>query len=594
MPPLRILAGLVLLPAVAGAWLAWTGLQARDEVDLSKADVAALRDALVAGDLTAARAALSDARDHAGRARDLTSDLLWRAVGALPLVGRAPHAVTVASGVLAQTADQVLPGLVDLAARIDPRLLRQKNRIDLAMLAATGPAVRHSLTLLAPLQAKLGELDTRWVPYPVTAGLATLRNQLANLAGDLTAVSTASTVIPPMLGESGTRSYLVVFQNNAESRGTGGLVGAYAVVQASQGRLAVTELGSDTGLVSARAPVVDLGTAYRQLFGDDPALWANTNLSAHFPYAAVQQLALWQRQHRQRLDGVVAVDPVMLGYLLAATGPARLSDGTVLTSANIAALTMSGVYVRYPSPTQDAARKQYLQTIAAAALSKLLSGAGDPRALLQALGRAAGERRLLVYSAHPDEQALIAGTAVSGVVDDSPGPYVGLAVDNASGSKIDYYLDRKVTYVRACSSAPTVATSVTVVLRDGAPDHGLPEYVGYRLDRGPQTSPAGRGGDGSVLERVLVYLSVGAQVTSATLDGQPMQFTPGTDGSGTGRPVVTFPVQLESGQARSIVLDLTEPAVTAVPPSGARAAVRLWVQPLVRTPITTVTAPVCR
>ena len=592
--PLRVLAGLLLVPAAAGAWLAWTGLEARDEVDLSKADVASLRDALVAGDLGKARAVLSDARAHADRARDLTGDLLWRAVGALPLVGRTPLAISVAGGVLAQTTDQVLPDLVDLAVRIDPRTLRDGNRVDLARLAATGPAVQRSLGLLAPLQARLGDLNLGWVPYPVTAGVDTLRNQLANLHGDLTAVSTASKVIPPMLGGSGARTYLVVFQNNAESRGTGGLVGAYAVVQASQGRISTTSLGSDSDLVSAPAPVVDLGPAYRELFGDDPALWANTNLSAHFPYAAVQQLALWQRQHQLHLDGVVAVDPVMLGYLLAATGPARLPDGTALTSANIAALTMSGAYARYPSPTQTAARKQFLQAIAGAALTKLMSGAGDPQALLGALGRAARERRLLVYSAHPEEEALIAGTAVSGVVDDTPGPYVGLALDNASGSKIDYYLDRKVAYVRSCSSGARVATSVTVLLRDNAPDHGLPEYVGYRLDRGPLTSARGRGGDGSVLERVLVYLSVGAQVTSATLDGLPLQFTPGTDGAGAGRPVVAFPIQLESGQTRSIELDLTEPAVTAVPPSGARPPIRLWVQPLVRTPITTVTAPSCR
>jgi hypothetical protein len=89
-----------------------------------------------------------------------------------------------------------------------------------------------------------------------------------------------------MLGVDGTRHYLVVFQNDAEARGTGGLVGAYAVVEAGGGRVSVQALGTDSDLRSASAPVVDLGPNYRALFGQDPGLWANTNLSADFPSGA--------------------------------------------------------------------------------------------------------------------------------------------------------------------------------------------------------------------------------------------------------------------------------------------------------------------
>ncbi len=585
----RVLAGVLLVVAAAAAWMAWSGLRARDELTAARTDVSRLRAALVAGDHDDALEVLDDARTHAANARGLTGDPLWRAVGTVPFLGRTPRAITEATDVLAAAVDGVLPDLVDAASRLAPGRIREGDRVDVAAVAAAQPSVDAARAALAPLESRLTAIDLGGVASPVATGVVSLRRQVGGLSVDLAAVSTASRVLPSMLGSEAARHYLVVFQNNAESRGTGGLVGAYAVVTASAGRLTVDSLGTDSDLRSAARPVLDLGPQYEAMFGDDPALWANTNLSAHFPYAARQQLELWRRQHGQQLDGVIAVDPVTLGYLLEVTGPARLPDGTTLNGSGIAALTLRQVYARYPSPTQNAQRKQFLQAVATAALTKVLSGTGDSQAMVRALGRAAGERRLLVYSAHADEEALIAGTAVSGVVDDSPGPYVGVAFDNASGSKIDFYTAASLSYVLSCTDgAGAVVSTVTLTLHDGAPSSGLPEYAGYRLDRGPMTSPAGLGGDGSVLDRVLVYLAEGAQVTGATLDGGSVAVSPGVDGAGDGRPVVSLPVELKAGQTRVLVLQLTEPT------PGARIPVRAWVAPLVQTPTTTVTASTCR
>ena len=82
---------------------------------------------------------------------------------------------------------------------------------------------------------RLAAVDLGGVPGPVASGVGSLRHQLASLSADLTAVSTAARVMPTCSARTGPRHYLVVFQNNAEARGTGGLVGAYAVVTAAAG-----------------------------------------------------------------------------------------------------------------------------------------------------------------------------------------------------------------------------------------------------------------------------------------------------------------------------------------------------------------------
>lgn len=570
-------AALLLVLAMAG-WLLWTGLRARSELNDARQATETLRTALVGGDSQTAQRALADATAHAAKAHALTSDMWWRLAGRVPYLGRTPTAVTEAAADVDRIAREVLPGLVEVGHALNPAALRHGSQIDVAALADAAPSVAAAAAALAAAQSTLAAIRLDGVAAPVANGVRAVQQQIAGVRGELDAAATATGLLPSMLGADTPRRYLVVFQNNAEARGTGGLVGAFAVLQATKGRLAVVRLGSDTELRSASAPVVDLGPAYKALFGTDPAMWVNTNVSAHFPSAAVQQLELWRRQFGERLDGVVALDPVTLGYLLTAAGPATLPGGEQVTGAAVADLTMRDVYARYSQPAQVPQRKAFLQVVAKAALESILGGAGSSKAELAALGRAAGERRLLVYSTHAAEESLLATTALGGVVDAAPGPYVGLAVDNASGSKIDYYLSQRLDYsLGACPTSGvtgTRASTVTVTLNDGAPPSGLPAYVAYRLDRGPLNSATGRGGDGSVRETVLVYASVGAGLTSATLDGEAVTVTPGLDGASPGRPVYVLSVVLAAGQTRTIVLKLREPS-TSLPARG-------WVTPLVR------------
>ena len=46
-----------------------------------------------------------------------------------------------------------------------------------------------------------------------------------------------------MLGESGARTYLIMFQNLAETRATGGMPGAYLVLAADKGEVRIIDQG---------------------------------------------------------------------------------------------------------------------------------------------------------------------------------------------------------------------------------------------------------------------------------------------------------------------------------------------------------------
>jgi len=151
-----------------------------------------------------------------------------------------------------------------------------------------------------------------------------------------------------MLGAGGPKQYFLAFQNEAEARGTDGLAGAFAIVQANHGKLAFTRMESDTTLEGVAA-TVNFGPDYDHLFGSagTTTTYSQGNLSPHFPYAAQIWASKWKKYSGQQVDGVIAIDPTALGYLLAVTGPATLPDKTQISGANTVALTQATTYAKF-------------------------------------------------------------------------------------------------------------------------------------------------------------------------------------------------------------------------------------------------------
>jgi len=382
-----------------------------------------------------------------------------------------------------------------------------------------------------------------------------------------------------MLGGQGKRRYFVAFQNNAESRGTGGLLGVYGILEADRGRLRMTKVGSNQELKGFAEPVVSLGKEfddrYNPSFGA-AELWVNTNLSPHFPYSGQIWLAMWQRQFGERLDGVLATDPVMLSYLLEATGPLRLPTGEQVSAGNVVELTESTVYSRFEDTT---VRKEFLQVIAVAVSEQVLHRAGGSAAALgNAVQKGAAERRLLLWSRHPVEAAALAGSAIGGTLPQGLGPYAGLVLNNGSGGKLDYYLDRTVRYdLGACDNTGFRRSTVTVTLTNDTPDTPLPDYVVIRADDFAQNPPRG-----SNVVLASLYAAEGAELRRVLIDGVPTGITAEFE---RGRPVFTMTVELAPKQSRTIVYELKEPVSDE--------AARVPEQPLARRQRSTVTTSTC-
>ena len=561
-----ILVGVALVVVVA-AWLSIRGGLAYVHLRAARSGVSGLEQALRDDDLPVAREQLAAMGDDTRAARGLTGDPVWAGLSHVPWVGDMPAAVHDVAAAVDVAVRGAGPPALDAYEAVDPRtLIGADGSIDVTRIEAAAPDVRQA-SIAASRARSLAEAAGGSLVGPVRRSVEDAQRQVVQLADALAAARTATEVAPSMLGSEGARRYLMAVQNPAEARGTGGLLGAYAIATVRAGKVSVGTIGAKSDLEDAPKPVVSLGSDFADLYGNDPGLWANANLSPHFPYAAKLWLGLWQRQHGVALDGVLAVDPFVMGNLVGATAPIELSDGTILNAENTASFIMSTMYERYPAYGQERQRDRLASEVGGRVIQSVLGGDVDASALVQGVAQAADEGRIHLFSRHPDEQGLLRSTSIGGVTPSGPGPYLQVVIDNGGGNKLDYYLDRRVRWQLGPCEGPNRRSRVTITVHNDATGD-LPAYVLGEPIVSADGDPAAPG-----TNRLLVYVHTteGSRLRGGELDGGSLKARTGVE---RGHPVVAFTVDLAPGQTRKVVLDLSEPSLPGTPQLADQALVR--------------------
>lgn len=582
----RLTAAFVLLVAGLAVWIGGRGLLARGHLIEARALLVALeRDVtsgrpLPDGDLERRAGAV---QREAQAARRLTGDPIWIAAAALPGAGCPLRSTRTLVGGVDELATDALPPLVATRGQLDPAAVASGLTVRLAPLAAAREPLTVAESVLRRTEPQVAAATTCGA-VGRALGLPAARTELLTATRSLTtrtaAARLAATLAPPMLGAEEPRRYLLVVQNDAESRATGGIIGALGVLEAEEGRVRLTDLRGNDGLPlgpRGSVPDTDVDPDFMARYGrfDPAATWGNANLSPDYPTGARLFAGLYEHGTGTRVDGVVAVDPTTLGYLVSATRPARLPDGRTVTGQELAGLTQSKVYAAISDP---GARDAFFVAVGAAAYDAVGSGAGSPAALLNALGRAAAEGRLLVWSSRPGEQQELATTAIGGGLPATPGPFLAVVTQNAAASKLDYWLRRRTDYQLVRRPDGGADVTVTVTVTNTAPA-GLPAYVRLRQDPGaPPGNP-----EAQTKLWVSVYTGVGSGFVDATLDGVPVPLGSEVE---QGHPVASSFLTLDAGQTRTLELRVREPI------SGPAVTVRP--QPLVSPELVTVTGAVRR
>jgi hypothetical protein len=471
---LPIVGGLFLLFLIAGGLLARDALIVRRSLVTAQAELVALRSA--AGDLDLAQASVSLSRAQAelADARTRTAGPLWRVAGQVPVLGDSVELIRAVVATASAGVDVGRSAVNDggelLTDGLDVQVV--DSQVDLAPLYEARDLLSGlPLQRLVASSDQLRAVDPVWAPRELLDGR---RDTLRFAEDTITTVERGRellTALPGFLGADGPRDYFLGVQTPAELRGTGGLIGYWAVLSVDDGRF---ELGASEAFDGLEEDDPGAGTQRIGALGGDPAEGAdvsvdfveqyghvaaagnfsNVNVDPDLPVTADVALELFEVRTGQTLDGMVLLDQVALGDILTATGTRleipqeyRLETDLppTIPPEELTRLLTIDLYEELGEARSNE-RKALLEHLGDAALEAVLAGGWDAVPMVSALSTSAGSRNLQLFSRTDDEQASFTTVGIAGALQGpADADLIAVTANNAVGGKQDVHVGHHVT-----------------------------------------------------------------------------------------------------------------------------------------------------
>lgn len=523
-------------------------------------------DAARAADQAEAARRLDAAGEGFAHARRALAAWWARPALALPVVG--PHLR--ALRVVAETGTDLADAGRQVATATDLGGLRiEGGRVPLDAIVAIQAPLRRASAEVTAAVARLRNARSPWLVPAVSDRLDANLARLGDADRSLRASRDVVGVLPQLLGADGPRRWFLAIQTPSEARGSGGFIGNYGEIVADQGTLDLVRFGRigelNTGGDPAKRVLTgpsDVLPRYQRF--DVATTWQNVTLSPDFPSVAKVIAGLYPQSGGRPVDGVIAVDPKGVAALLRLTGPLSVPPWPVpLTAKNAERILLYDQYVQLP----DTDRVDFLGEATRRLWEQLTTRQLPPiPKVLAALGPAVAKKHLMVSTADPTEDAALGRAGINGQL--APvrgGDALAVVTQNASGSKIDWFLKRSVeyrpTYDRGTGK---LSAKLTITLDNAAPPAGLPDYlIGNALQ-----PPLPRGTNRLYLS---VYTPLG--LAAARVDGAEVAMESEVE---AGRKVYSAYVDIPPQGRKVLQLDLA-----GALPRGTDYRLDLHAQPLV-------------
>lgn len=503
---------------------------------------------LLSGQPTRAERSFTTAHDSFVLASRALSSPLLQLPRWTPIVGRTPDAVVA----MARAGEQVALAGEEMAGALENlpgglgALSPDRGAFPAGRLASLAPAVRRAEEAVRTALDEVAGTRGSLLLGPVGGVRARAVEDLGAVHQTLETAAVLLDGLPAFLGHDGEQRYFFAAENPAELRGTGGLIGAYAVLTLRDGRMEFSDFRPVQGLPNfepeeIEPPSEEFARNYEPFGG--AGFWLNVNMTPDFPSAAQAILASYREATGQELDGVISADPFALAALLELTGPVKAEPyGIVVDSKSVVDFTANEAYRLFPDPT---ARKLALGEVAGTVFRRFLDEGGDVE-WIGTLARAVSDGHIQVFSTDPELQPALVRSGVAGAFGGAQGDFLSLVLNNAGGNKLDYFSRRTVTYSVQLQSDGSAIAAADVQLRNEAPRSGQPAYV-----IGPYAGISGRG---ESVEILTLYCAETCRLRSVERDGTTPEVRIGTE---LGYPYYQDYLRIPSGESSDVTFLLS-------------------------------------
>lgn len=315
------------------------------------------------------------------------------------------------------------------------------------------------------------------------------------LAGKARAMSI---LLPKLVALEGTKSYLVLLQNNMELRPTGGFIGSFAKVSFEGGKLKKLDVNDIYAIDGQLAIHVEPPKEIKGDLGQKDWFLRDSNWEPDFPTAARQAQWFYTKETGERVEGVVALDISAMEGLLAGIGPLELADyNEKITAENLFERAVTHAELSFFPGTQ--AKKSFLTALTNGVFEKIFFlPQNNWSGIISALGKSLDEKHISIYLNDPKLFSYIVSENWAHVLprqtdQNTNNDFLSIVEANLGANKVNYYLDRSYNLE-------------TVVGKFGEVKHRL--RINY-INRSPSDTFPG----GKYKNRMRIYLPFSSQLT---------------------------------------------------------------------------------
>ncbi len=307
-------------------------------------------------------------------------------------------------------------------------------------------------------------IDPHSLPEEQQKFVASARDAILALDNDAEYLASAGPLILSTLGGTQPRRYLIVFQNSAELRPTGGFIGSFAVLDIEKGEIKNLQVppggsydlqGSLKKHVYAPLPLHIINTRWE---------FQDGNWFPDFPTSAQKLMWFLEKSQGPSVDGVIAINASLLPDLLSVVGPVELARGEKLTAANALATVRENIDAAHIVAETKNKPKEILSEAAPAILSALKAGKSEfflP--LVTAVMKGLEHRDIQMYARDAALQKQIADFGWDGALRDNPnGDFLSVIATNIGGQKTDALIKQTIDHQAKISDDGTVTVTVHI------------------------------------------------------------------------------------------------------------------------------------
>ena len=504
----------VLVFGVSGAAFAMSAMEAKEDAQSLVSQGKQLKEQIVGGDMASAKATSEQIADTTKKLHDTTSGPLWGAATLIPFIGGDIQTVRVVSDSAQVLVNDVLmPAMDVIPANGLAGLMGSDGAITVTVIEDLLNVVSGSAPVITENAAKLDA-----APEPTIDQLKGPIQQVKTLMSTLAPIADSATelkdTLPAILGAEGKRNYLVIACTSAEMRSSVGFAGSFGIMTVDNGKISLGDfVGADQNPRLANSVPAATDEDIRLFRVESSIDSRDVTQIIDFERVGEIESQIWDANGHGKVDGVIALDTVVLQRMLGLTGTkVSTPGGDTLDGTTASDFLLNGVYKKYPNgKDQDA----IFALVANSAAKGVFGNVGKVNIakLADVLKTSTEEGRISIYMANDEEEAMLEDFGLAGTVSsDTKVPETGVYMSACYGGKMFFYLASDIDVGKGTKNPDgTITYDMKVTFTDLLDSTELGTLTNYITN--------GAGYDGSMHFFVYLLAPTGGKITDVKTEG---------------------------------------------------------------------------